>query len=163
MPAGCGRRPGTQQISRKRTYKTLDLRGHKTLMAITPPAGPFFAITRKEVTRNVKLPARPCTCWLINAEEFPKSFGGRLAQIREIQAWNPTRRAWSSTEEFAFRGLVGAPLQAQSGKRAPSPRAFFAGRGRGEWGNRAAGERFGTGTVCKLYPCRILLVRRVSV
>jgi len=28
------------------------------------------------------------------------SFGGRLAQIRAIQAWNSERRAWSSAEEF---------------------------------------------------------------
>jgi hypothetical protein len=28
------------------------------------------------------------------------SFGGRLAQIRAIQAWNSARRAWLSAEEF---------------------------------------------------------------
>jgi hypothetical protein len=65
--------------------------------------------------------------------------------MRTIQAWKPTRRAWSSTEEFAFwfRGSLGAPLQAQSGKRAPSPHALFAwGEGGGSGGNLAEGERF---------------------
>jgi len=38
------------------------------------------------------------------------SFGGRLAQIRAIQAWNSERRAWSSAEEF---DRAGAPMQAQ--------------------------------------------------
>jgi len=31
---------------------------------------------------------------------FFKSFGGRLAQIRAMQACNPERRAWSSAEEL---------------------------------------------------------------
>jgi len=56
------------------------------------------------------------------------SFGGRLAQIRAMQACNPARRAWSSAEEVD-RGrqsdLGAAPLQAQSDKCAPSPRACF--------------------------------------
>jgi hypothetical protein len=127
IPAECGRRSRTQQISRKRSYKTLDLRGHKSIMAITPPERPFFVITRKKVTCSANLPATPVPCWLLDAEEFSKSFGGRLAQIRAIRARTPTRRAWSSTEEFAFvlRGSV-APLQAQSGKRVPSPHAVFA-------------------------------------
>jgi len=56
------------------------------------------------------------------------SFGGRLAQIRAMQACNPERRAWSSAEELARckeSDLGDAPLQAQSAKRAPSPRASF--------------------------------------
>ena len=140
MPAACERRSRTRQISRKRSYKTLDLRGHKSLMAITPPERPFFSITRKKVTCSANLPATPVPCWHLDAEEFSKSFGGRLAQIRAIRARTPTRRAWSSTEEFAFlvRGSFGAPLQAQSGKRAPSPRAFFA---RGEGGGSGASPK----------------------
>ena len=51
------------------------------------------------------------------------SVGGGLAQIRATQAWDPARRARSSVEELVFG--VGAPLQAQSGKRAPSSRAGF--------------------------------------
>ena len=51
------------------------------------------------------------------------SFGGRLAQIRGIQAWTSARRAWSSAEEFWIG--ADAPSQAQSAKRAPSPRAVF--------------------------------------
>lgn len=138
--AGCERRSRTQQISRKRSYKTLDLRGHKSLMAITPPGRPFFAITRKEGTRRANLPTTPVPCLPLDAEEFSKSFGGRLAQIRAIRARTPTRRAWSSTEEFAFvaRGSV-APLQAQSGKRVPSSRALFArGEGGGSGGSPKA-------------------------
>ncbi len=72
------------------------------------------------------------------------SFGGGLAQIRATQAWDPARRAWSSAEEVD-RGrqsdLGDAPLQAQSDKCAPSPRACFrAGRGRGEWGQVVFGK-----------------------
>jgi len=58
------------------------------------------------------------------------SFGGRLAQIRAIQAWNSARRAWFSAEEFAWgkeSEWGDAPLQVQSDKRALSPpREFFA-------------------------------------
>ena len=56
------------------------------------------------------------------------SFGGRLAQIRAIQAWNSARRAWFSAEEFAWgkqSESSDAPLQVQSDKRALSPRACF--------------------------------------
>jgi len=60
------------------------------------------------------------------------NFGGRLAQIRAIQAWTSGRRAWSSTEEFDRGGRAHAGPES---KRAPSPRAVFrVGRGRGEWG-----------------------------
>jgi hypothetical protein len=59
------------------------------------------------------------------------SFGGRLAQIRAIQAWNSERRAWSSAEEFDRGGRAHAGPE---DKRAPSSRAVF---GRGE---RAGGE-----------------------
>ena len=59
------------------------------------------------------------------------SFGGRLAQIRAIQAWNSERRAWSSAEEFDRGGCAHAGPE---DKRAPSSRAVFA---RGE---RAGGE-----------------------
>jgi hypothetical protein len=50
------------------------------------------------------------------------SFGGRLAQIRAIQAWNSERRAWSSAEEFSRGGCAHAGPE---DKCAPSPRAFF--------------------------------------
>ena len=60
------------------------------------------------------------------------SFGGRLAQIRAIQAWNSERRAWSSAEEFCRSD---APRQAQSINALPLPARFCAGRGRGEWGS----------------------------
>ena len=46
--AGCERRSRTRQISRKRSYKTLDLRGHKSIMAITPPERPFFVKPEKK-------------------------------------------------------------------------------------------------------------------
>jgi hypothetical protein len=59
------------------------------------------------------------------------SFGGRLAQIRAIQAWNSERRAWSFAEEFDRGGCAHAGPE---DKRAPSSRAVFA---RGE---RAGGE-----------------------
>ena len=59
------------------------------------------------------------------------SFGGRLAQIRAIQAWNSERRAWSSAEEFDRGGCADAGPE---DKCAPSSRAVFA---RGE---RAGGE-----------------------
>jgi hypothetical protein len=58
------------------------------------------------------------------------SFGGRLAQIRAIQAWNSERRAWSSAEEFDRGGCADAGPE---DKRASSPRAGFA---RGEAGER---------------------------
>src|SRR5260370_40344819 len=89
MPAECERRSGTQQISRKRSYKTLDLRGHKSLMAITPQERPFFVITRKDGTRRENLPTTPVPCWPLDAEEFSKSLGRRLAQIRVIRARPP--------------------------------------------------------------------------
>jgi len=56
------------------------------------------------------------------------SFGGRLAQVRAMQACNPERRAWSSVEELDHgkeSDLADASLQAQSIKRAPSPCACF--------------------------------------
>ena len=59
------------------------------------------------------------------------SFGGRLAQIRAIQAWNSERRAWSSAEEFD-RG--GCALAGPEDKRAPFPRECFS------HGERAGGE-----------------------
>ena len=62
------------------------------------------------------------------------SFGGRLAQIRAIQAWNSERRAWSSVEEFDRGGCAQAGPEE---KRAPSFRACFS---RGE---RAGGEGLG--------------------
>ena len=58
------------------------------------------------------------------------SFGGRLAQIRAIQAWNSDRRAWSFAEE-SDRG--GCAHSGPEDKRASSPRAEFA---RGEAGER---------------------------
>lgn len=51
------------------------------------------------------------------------SFGGRLAQIRATEASDP-----GATGLVFRRGVcfwAGAPLQAQSAKRAPSPRACF--------------------------------------
>ncbi len=133
--AECGVGSRTPQITRKRWYKTLDLRRHKSLMAITPPRRPFYVITRKEIACSVKLPATPRVCWPADARGFSKSFGGRLAQIRAIQAWNSARRAWSSAEEFdggKSSEFGDAPLQVQSDKRAPSPRAGFS---RGRLGN----------------------------
>jgi hypothetical protein len=63
------------------------------------------------------------------------SFGGRLAQIRAIQAWTSARRAWSSAEEFAF-GQVRRPSRLRAVNALPLPaHVFRAGRGRGEWGS----------------------------
>jgi len=63
------------------------------------------------------------------------SFGGRLAQVRAMQACKPERRAWPSAEELN-RGkesdLGDAPLQVQSDKRALSPRACFSRGGFGK-------------------------------
>jgi hypothetical protein len=142
IPAECGRRSRTQQISRKRSYKTWDLRGHKSLMAITPPAGPFFGITRKEVTRSAKLTATPVPCWHLNAEEFSKSFGGRLAQIRAIRARTPTRRAWSSTEEFAFVVWQLRPRRLRAVNALPLPARCLRGERAGGEGPRRRRGRF---------------------
>ena len=68
------------------------------------------------------------------------SFGGRLAQIRAIQAWNSERRAWSSAEEFGLGQTRPCRLRAANALPLPA-RVFRAGRGRGEWGKLAAGER----------------------
>ena len=77
--------------------------------------------------------------WRVNATGFSKSFGGRLAQIRAIQAWNSERRAWSSAEEFGRGGCAHAGPE---DKRAPSSRACFSrGERAGGVGQLAAGER----------------------
>jgi hypothetical protein len=55
MRAECGAGSRTQQISRKRLYKTLDLQRHKSQMAMTTPRRPFYVITRKEIARSAKL------------------------------------------------------------------------------------------------------------
>ena len=72
------------------------------------------------------------------------SFGGRLAQVRAMQACNPERRAWSSVEELDHgkeSDLADASLQAQSINALPlSARVFRAGRGRGEWGQAVFGK-----------------------
>jgi hypothetical protein len=57
------------------------------------------------------------------------SFGGRLAHIRAIQAWNSERRAWSSAEEFDRGGCAHAGPE---DKRALSPRACFSRAGVGK-------------------------------
>ena len=54
IPAECGNGSRTQQITRKRLYKTLDLWRHKSLMAMTTPGRPFCVITRKEIARSAK-------------------------------------------------------------------------------------------------------------
>ena len=67
------------------------------------------------------------------------SFGGRLAQIRGIQAWNSERRAWSSAEEFAFE--LARPCRLGAINALPLPaHVFRAGRGRGEWGQVVFGK-----------------------
>jgi hypothetical protein len=132
MRAECAPGSRTQQISRKRRYKTLDLQRRKSHMAMTTPRRPFCVITRKEIARSAKSLGTPRICWHANARGFSKSFGGRLVQIRAIQAWNSTRRAWSSVEEFDWSResqLSEAPLQAQSDKCALSPRAYFSRAG----------------------------------
>ena len=136
--AECALGSRTQQITRKRLYKTLDLRRHKSLMAMTTSRRAFCVITRKQIARSAKTLGTPRIRSHANARRLSKSFGGRLAQCRAIQAWNSTRRAWSSAEEFGWSkdsGLSNAPLQAQSLNALPLPaRVFRAGRGRGEWG-----------------------------
>ena len=121
--AECGVGSRTQQITRKRPYKTLDLLRHKSVTAMTIPKRAFCTITRKEIARSAKALGTPRTCWHANARRFLKSFGGRLAQIRAIQAWNSGRRAWSSAEEFDRGGCAHAGPE---DKRAPSSRAVFA-------------------------------------
>jgi hypothetical protein len=61
------------------------------------------------------------------------SFGGRLAQIRAIQAWNSERRAWSFAEEFDRGGCAHAGPEGKT--RSLFPRVLFA---RGEGGGREA-------------------------
>ncbi len=72
------------------------------------------------------------------------SFGGRLAQIRAIQAWNSTRRAWSSAEEFDLGPVsieAKRPCRLRVTNALPLPaRVFRAGRGRGEWGQEVFGK-----------------------
>jgi hypothetical protein len=67
------------------------------------------------------------------------SFGGRLAQIRAIQAWNSARRAWSSAEELAFGQVRPCRLRAVNALPLPA-HVFGAGRGRGEWGQVVFGR-----------------------
>jgi hypothetical protein len=77
--------------------------------------------------------------WRVNARGFSKSFGGRLVQIRAIQAWNSERRAWSSAEEVAF-GLA-RPCRLGAINALPLlARVFRAGRGRGERGSSPQGS-----------------------
>lgn len=67
------------------------------------------------------------------------SFGGRLALIRATQACDPARRACSSAEEFSFDWM--RPCRPRAINALPLPaHVFRAGRGRGEWGQLAAGE-----------------------
>jgi hypothetical protein len=69
------------------------------------------------------------------------SFGGRLAQIRAIQAWNSARRAWPSAEEFGLGRT--RPCRLRALNALPLPARFFrAGRGRGEWGQVVFGKAF---------------------
>jgi hypothetical protein len=67
------------------------------------------------------------------------SFGGRLAQIRAIQAWNSARRAWSSAEELAFGQVRPSRLRAVNALPLPA-HVSCAGRGRGEWGQVVFGR-----------------------
>ena len=69
------------------------------------------------------------------------SFGGRLAQIRAIQAWNSARRAWPSAEEFVIGPVRPRRLRALNALPLPA-RVFRAGRGRGEWGQVVLGKAF---------------------
>lgn len=55
IPAGCGTESRTQQITRKRSYKTMDLQWHKSHVAMTTPRRAFCAITRKEIACSAKL------------------------------------------------------------------------------------------------------------
>ncbi len=76
------------------------------------------------------------------------NFGGRLAQIRAIQAWNSERRAWSSAEEFDRGGCAHAGPEE---KCAPSSRAEFArGEGGGSGAKWFSGKLFGTGFLLHL-------------
>jgi len=68
------------------------------------------------------------------AKGFSRSFGGRLAHSRATQAWDSTRRAWSSAEEFASERMRPCRLGAVNALPL-SARGFRAGRGRGEWGS----------------------------
>jgi hypothetical protein len=43
IPAECARESRTLQLTRKRSYKTMDLQRHKSNLAITPLGRPFFA------------------------------------------------------------------------------------------------------------------------
>src|SRR5216684_1477525 len=66
--------------------------------------------------------------WYAHTGGFLKSFGGRLAQIRAMQACKPERRAWSSAEELNLgkeSDLGDAPSQAQSINALPLPAHVF--------------------------------------
>jgi hypothetical protein len=72
------------------------------------------------------------------------SFGGRLAQIRAMQACNPARRAWSSAEEVDLgrqSDWATRPCRLRAINALPLPAHIFrAGRGRGEWGQAIFGK-----------------------
>jgi hypothetical protein len=131
----------TQQITRKHQYKTLDLRRHKSPMAMTTPGRPFCTITRKETARSAKTLGTPRSCWDANSTRLSKSFGGRLAQIPSNPGAELGRRAWSSAEEFdGGRCAHSGPED----KRAPSPRAVLAwGEGGGSGARWFSVKQFG--------------------
>jgi hypothetical protein len=54
IPAECGAKSRTQQITRKRPHKRLDLKSHKSHMAMTPPRELFYAVTRKKIACSAK-------------------------------------------------------------------------------------------------------------
>ena len=83
------------------------------------------------------------------------SFGGRLAQIREIQAWTSARRAWPSAEEFGLRRTRPCRLRALT--RSLFPRVFFA---RGEGGGSGA-KWFSVKSCGKVFRESLLVLDRI--
>jgi hypothetical protein len=78
------------------------------------------------------------------------SFGGRLAQIRAIQAWTSARRAWPSAEEFGLRLTRPCRLRALNALPLPA-RGFFArGEGGGSGAKWFSGKVFGKGFLLHL-------------
>ena len=127
--AECASGSRTLQLTRKRSYKTMDLQRHKSNLAMTPPGRPFFADNPK------RGPQRE----LSRKSELSMSFGGGLAQIW-AEASDPERRAWSSIEEFVLDRM--RPCRPRAINALPLPaRGFRGGRGRGEWGKLGAAER----------------------
>ena len=130
IPAECGVGSRTQQITRKRLYKTLDLQGQKPILAITPPGRPFLLITRKEIARNAK-----------SREQE------RVNELRRRAGANPGNARVATRNDgpgLPPRSLIGAdaPIQAQRINALPLPALNLRGERAGGVGASGLLESF---------------------